>query len=217
MIRGSEIARIIDYTLLRPEATIEDIKRLCEEAKRYGVYSVCINPSYIEIAKDALKESDVKISATIGFPLGMTLPQVKVYEAIEASLRGADELDIVINIGMALSGKWDYVRKELTDIVYATKGKIHKIIIETCLLSRSEKIKAAEAVILSGAEFIKTSTGFSKAGATVEDVRLLKSIAGDSCKIKAAGGIKTLRQATEMIKAGASRIGTSHSGILANL
>lgn len=217
MIRGSEIARIIDYSLLRPEATIEDIKRLCEEAKRYGVYSVCINPSYIEIAKDALKESNVKISATIGFPLGMTLPQVKVYEAIEASLRGADELDIVINIGMALSGKWDYVRKELTDIVYATKEKIHKIIIETCLLSRSEKIKAAEAVILSGAEFIKTSTGFSKAGATVEDVRLLKSIAGDSCKIKAAGGIKTLRQATEMIEAGASRIGTSHSGILANL
>lgn len=217
MIRGSEIARIIDYSLLRPEATIEDIKRLCEEAKRYGVYSVCINPSYIEIAKDALKESNVKISATIGFPLGMTLPQVKVYEAIEASLRGADELDIVINIGMALSGKWDYVRKELTDIVYATKGKIHKIIIETCLLSRSEKIKAAEAVILSGAEFIKTSTGFSKAGATVEDVRLLKSIAGDSCKIKAAGGIKTLRQATEMIEAGASRIGTSHSGIFANL
>lgn len=217
MIRGSEIARIIDYSLLRPEATIEDIKRLCEEAKRYGVYSVCINPSYIEIAKDALKESNVKISATIGFPLGMTLPQVKVYEAIEASLRGADELDIVINIGMALSGKWDYVRKELTDIVYATKGKIHKIIIETCLLSGSEKIKAAEAVIVSGAEFIKTSTGFSKAGATVEDVRLLKSIAGDSCKIKAAGGIKTLRQATEMIEAGASRIGTSHSGILANL
>lgn len=216
-MRGSEIARLIDYSLLRPEATIDDIKRLCEKAKRYGVYSVCINPSYIEIAKDALKESNVKISATIGFPLGMTLPQVKVYEAIEASLRGADELDIVINIGMALSGKWDYVRKELTDIVYATKGKTHKIIIETCLLSGSEKIKAAEAVIVSGAEFIKTSTGFSKAGATVEDVRLLKSIAGDSCKIKAAGGIKTLRQAIEMIEAGASRIGTSHSGILANL
>lgn len=216
-MKGSDIARLIDYSLLRPEATIEDIKRLCEEAKRYGVYSVCINPSYIEIAKDALKGTDAKISAVIGFPLGMTLPQVKVYEAIEASLRGADELDIVMNIGMALSGKWDYVRKELTDIVYATKGKIHKIIIETCLLSEYEKKKAAEAVIASGAEFIKTSTGFSRAGATVEDVRLLKSIAGDSCKIKAAGGIKTLRHAIEMIEAGASRIGTSHSGILANL
>lgn len=213
----TKVAKFIDYSLLKPEATLDDIKRLCEEAKRLGVYSICINPSFITIARDILKESDVKISSVIGFPLGMTLPQVKVYEAIEATLKGADELDIVMNIGMARSGNWDYVKGEISDIIYATKGVIHKIIIETCLLSEAEKIRAAETVISAGAEFIKTSTGFSSGGATAEDVRLLKSVAGDSCKIKAAGGIKTLQQVIEMIEAGASRIGTSHSGILENL
>ncbi len=216
-MQRSDIAKVIDYSLLRPEATVEDIKRLCEEAKRYGFYSVCINPSFITIARDLLRESDVKISTVIGFPLGMNLTRVKIYESIEATLIGADELDIVMNIGMARSGDWDYVKRELSDIIYATKGIVHKIIIETCLLSESEKIKAAEIVIESGAEFIKTSTGFSGAGATVEDIRLLKSIAGDRCRIKAAGGIRTLQQVMEMIDAGASRIGTSHSGILENL
>lgn len=216
-MKRADIAKVIDYSLLKPEATVEDIKRLCEEARRYGVYSVCIHPSYITIAKNLLRGSDVKVSTVIGFPLGMTLPYVKVYEAIEATLKGADELDIVMNIGMAHSGDWDYVRKEVSDIIYATKSTVHKIIIETCLLSESEKIKAAEIIIASGAEFIKTSTGFSRAGATVEDVRLLKSVAGNSCGIKAAGGIKTLQHVMEMIEAGASRIGTSHSGILKNL
>lgn len=216
-MQRSDIAKVIDYSLLRPEATVEDIRRLCEEAKRYGFYSVCINPSFITIARDLLRESDVKISTVIGFPLGMNLTHVKVYESIEATLIGADELDIVMNIGMARSGDWDYVKRELSDIIHATKGMVHKIIIETCLLSESEKIKAAEIVIESGAEFIKTSTGFSGAGATVEDIRLLKSISGDRCRIKAAGGIRTLQQVMEMIDAGASRIGTSHSGILENL
>lgn len=213
----SDLAKVIDYSLLKPEATLDDIKRLCEEAKRFGVYSICINPSFITIARDLLKGSDIKISSVMGFPLGMTLSQVKVYEAIEATLKGADELDIVMNIGMARSGNWDYVKAEISDIIYATKGVIHKIIIEACLLSEAEKIRAAETVIEAGAEFIKTSTGFSRSGATVEDVRLLKSVAGNSCKIKAAGGIKTLQQVIEMIEAGASRIGTSHSGILENL
>ncbi|MFN3396655.1 MAG: deoxyribose-phosphate aldolase [Thermodesulfovibrionales bacterium] len=213
----SDLAKVIDYSLLKPEATLDDIKRLCEEAKRFGVYSICINPSFITIARDLLRGSDVKISSVIGFPLGMTLSQVKVYEAIEATLKGADELDIVMNIGMARSGNWDYVKGEISDIIYATKGVIHKIIIEACLLLREEKIKAAETVIEAGAEFIKTSTGFSRSGATVEDVRLLKSVAGNRCKIKAAGGIKSLQQVIEMIEAGASRIGTSHSGILENL
>lgn len=213
----SGLAKVIDYSLLKPEATLDDIKRLCEEAKRFGVYSVCINPSFITIARDALKGSDVKISTVIAFPLGMTLPEVKVYEAIEATLKGADELDIVMNIGMARSGNWDYVKRETSDIIYATKGIIHKIIIETCLLSEAQKIRAAETVIEAGAEFIKTSTGFSQGGATVEDVRLLRSVAGNRCKIKAAGGIKTLQHVIEMIEAGASRIGTSHSGILENL
>ncbi|MFN3480063.1 MAG: deoxyribose-phosphate aldolase [Thermodesulfovibrionales bacterium] len=213
----SDIAKFIDYSLLKPEATVDDIKRLCEEAKRFGVYSVCINPSFITIARDVLKGCDVKISTVIAFPLGTNLSEVKVFEAIEATLKGADELDIVMNIGMARSGNWDYVRREISDIVCATKGIVHKIIIEACLLSREEKIKAAETVIEAGAEFIKTSTGFSSGGATVEDVRLLKSVAGNHCGIKAAGGIKTLQQVIEMIEAGASRIGTSHSGILENL
>lgn len=216
-MNNSDLAKFIDYSLLKPEATMDDIKRLCEEAKRYGVYSVCINPSFITIARDVLKGSSVKITTVIAFPLGMTFPEVKVYEAIEATLKGADELDIVMNIGMARSGNWDYVKREISDIVCATKGVVHKIIIETSLLSEAEKIRAAETVIEAGAEFIKTSTGFSQAGATVEDVRLLKSVAGNRCGIKAAGGIKTLQQVIEMIEAGASRIGTSHSGILENL
>lgn len=213
----TKVAKFIDYSLLRPEATLEDLKRLCEEARRYGVYSVCINPSFVTFAKDLLKGSDVKISTVIGFPLGMTLPEVKVYEAIEATLKGADELDIVMNLGMARSGNWEYVRSEISDIIYATKASTHKIIIETSILSEAQKIKAAEVVIASGAEFIKTSTGFSGGGATVEDVRLLRSIAGEHCKVKAAGGIRTLQQVMELIEAGASRIGTSHSGILENL
>lgn len=216
-MKKSDIAKFIDYSLLKPEATVDDIKRVCEEAKRYGVYSVCINPSFITIAKDLLKGRGVKISTVIAFPFGMTLPQVKVYEAIEATLKGADELDIVMNIGMARSGDWDYVRRELSDIINATKGITHKIIIETSFLSEAEKIRAAETVIKAGAEFIKTSTGFSSGGATVEDVRLLRSVAGNRCGIKAAGGIKTIQQVIEMIEAGASRIGTSHSGILENL
>jgi len=217
VMNSSEIARITDFSLLKPGATVDDIRRLCEEAIRYGVYSVCVNPSFISLARESLMNSDIKVTTVIGFPLGMTLPQVKVYEAIEAVLLGADELDIVMNTGMARSGDWDYAGREISDIIYATKGVVHKIIIETCLLTRDEKIRAAEVVIATGAEFIKTSTGFSSAGATIEDVRLLKSVAGDRCKIKAAGGIKTSRQALELIRAGASRIGTSHSGIFENL
>lgn len=216
-MKASEIARFIDLALLRPEATVDDIKRHCDEARRYGVYSVCVNPSYIKIARDELRQSDVKVTTVIGFPLGMTLPQVKVYEAIEAMLLGADELDIVMNIGMARSGNWDYVKQELSDIICATKGLVHKIIIETCLLSKEEKIRATEMTLALGAEFIKTSTGFSKEGATVEDVRLLRARSGNRCNIKAAGGIRTLKQAIELIEAGASRIGTSHSGIFENL
>lgn len=213
----SRIAKVIDYSLLRPEATVDDIRRHCEEAIRYGVYSVCINPSFINLAKEALRGSDIKVTTVIGFPLGMTLSKVKVYEAIEAVLMGADELDIVMNIGMARSGNWDYVRGELSEIICATKGITHKIIIESCFLSDEEKIKAAQTVIEVGGEFVKTSTGFGPKGAVAEDVRLLRSAIGDRCGIKAAGGIKTLSQVIELIDAGATRIGTSHSGIFLNL
>lgn len=205
----AKIAGIIDHSLLKPTAISEDIKKLCNEARQYGFYSVCINPFFVSMAKEFLSGSDVKISTVIGFPFGMTLPEVKVYEAVEAVSSGADELDIVMNIGMAKIGKWDIVKNDISDIISATKGVIHKIIIETCYLSHDEKIKASNVMIEAGAEFIKTSTGFGTGGATVEDVRLIKSVAGDACKIKAAGGIKNLFQVREMIKAGAARIGTS--------
>lgn len=219
-----DIAGIIDQSLLRPDATVDDLRRVCDEAIQYGFFSVCINPYYVPFAKEMLSESPVRITTVIGFPHGITLTRVKAYEAIESLLSGADELDIVMNIGMAKSSRWDMVRKDISDVIAATKGAVHKIIIETCFLSREEKIKASEIVLSTGAEFIKTSTGYGSAGATVDDIKLIKSVVKDACGIKASGGIKTLTQVREMISAGANRIGTSsgveivtsHSGILLN-
>lgn len=204
-----EIARIIDQSLLRPDATCDDIKKLCREAKEHGFHSVCINPFFIPFAKRLLSGSPVRITTVIGFPLGMTLTKAKVFEAIESELSGADELDIVMNIGMAKSGRWDIVGKDLGDVISATKNAVHKIIIESCLLSREGKIKAAEIVLKTGAEFVKTSTGFGSGGAVSEDIRLIRSVVRDACGVKASGGIKTLSQAKEMVSAGADRIGTS--------
>lgn len=207
----AEIAGIIDHSLLKPTATSEDIRKLCDEARQFGFYSVCINPFFVSMAKELLSGSDVKITTVIGFPFGMTLPEAKAYEAAKAVSSGADELDIVMNIGMAKTGRWGIVKNDISDVISATKGRIRKIIIEACYLNNAEKIKATEIVLESGAEFIKTSTGFGTGGATVEDIRLIKSIAGNACKIKAAGGIKTLSQVKDMISAGAERIGTSSS------
>ncbi len=219
-----DIAGIIDQSLLRPDATVDDLRRVCNEARQYGFFSLCINPYYVPFAKEMLSGSPVRITTVIGFPHGIILTRVKVYEAIESLLYGADELDVVMNIGMAKSGRWDMVRKDISDVIAATKGAIHKIIIETCFLSREEKIKASEIVLSTGAEFIKTSTGYGSAGATVDDIKLIKSVVKGACRIKASGGIKTLTQVREMISAGANRIGTSrgveivtsHSGILLN-
>lgn len=203
------IAGLIDHSLLRADATVDDIKRLCDEAKRFGFCSVCVNPFFVPLAKDMLSRSGVKVTTVVGFPLGMTLTRVKVYEAIEAVLSGADEIDLVMNIGMARSGQWGYVKKDISDVVSATKGAIHKVIIETCYLDREEKIKASEIVLASGAEFVKTSTGFGPGGASQDDVRLIKSVVKDGCGIKASGGIKTLSHVKELLEAGATRIGTS--------
>ncbi len=207
----AEIAGIIDHSLLKPTAASEDIKKLCDEARQFEFYSVCINPFFVSMAKELLSGSDVKITTVVSFPFGMTLPEAKAYEAAKAVSAGADELDIVMNIGMAKTGRWDIVKNDISDVISATKGRIRKIIIEACYLNNAEKIKATETVLESGAEFIKTSTGFGTGGATVEDIRLIKSIAGNACKIKAAGGIKTLSQIKDMISAGAERIGTSSS------
>lgn len=211
-MNNRNIAKLIDHTLLRPDATVDDIRRLCDEARQYGFYSVCVNPFFVPMVREMLSGSEVKITTVIGFPLGMTNTNAKVYEAVEALNNGVDEIDMVINIGMARTGRWDFVKKDILDVICATKGIVHKVIIETCCLSRDEKIKATETVTETGAEFVKTSTGFGPSGASVDDVKLIKSIVKDSCGIKASGGIKTLAQARELIEAGATRIGTS-SGV----
>lgn len=206
------IAKLIDHSLLRPDATGPQIIKLCEEAGKHGFYSVCIHPSHIKTAREALFKTHVKISAVIGFPLGMTLPQVKIYEAIESVIIGADELDIVINIGNIKSGAWNAVEREAADIVTATPDVVHKIIIETCYLTDDEKKRVCSIIMNSGAAYIKTSTGFGTAGATVKDVELIKSITKNKVSIKAAGGIKKLADVRALVNAGAVRIGTS-SGV----
>ncbi len=211
-MKERNIAKLIDHSLLRPDATEADIVRLCEEAGEYGFFSVCMHPSFLETARDVLFKTHVKTAAVIGFPLGMSLSRVKIYEAMESVIKGADELDIVINIGMAKSGDWQGMEREITDIVTATPEAVHKVIIEACYLTDDEKRKACAAIINAGAKFIKTSTGFGPSGAVVRDVELIRSVTKGKVGIKAAGGIKTLKEVTAFIEAGATRIGTS-SGV----
>jgi deoxyribose-phosphate aldolase len=207
-----DIAGVIEHSLLGPTATAGDIIRLCEEAVRHGFYSVCINPHFVRAAKEALAGSGVRVTTVIGFPLGATLTEAKVHEAMDASLLGADELDMVMNIGEAKAGNWGVVAKDISDVVMATRECVHKVIIEACYLTGEEKKRAAHAALEAGAEYVKTSTGFGPGGAGEEDVRLIKSVVGGSARIKAAGGIKTLSQIRGMLEAGASLIGTS-SGV----
>jgi deoxyribose-phosphate aldolase len=208
----NDIASIIDHTNLRADTTEKDIIQLCNEAITYGFFSVCIHPSFLRKAAEELSGRGPRVSTVIGFPLGLTLTQVKVYEAVEAVLNGADELDMVINPGWARSDEWGAVEKEISDIVAATPGVIHKVIIETCYLSDSQKKRAAQAVIDSGGEFVKTSTGFAPAGAVVDDVALLRTVTKDAVGIKAAGGIEHVKDVRAFLNAGATRIGTS-SGV----
>ncbi len=208
----TDIARFIDHTLLRPDATEKDVIKLCDEAGTYNFHAVCIHPSFVSTAREVLYQSHTKIAAVIGFPLGMTLTRVKIYEAMEAVTKGAGELDIVINISNAISDNWSSVQDEIADIITATPDVLHKIIIETCYLSEGRKKKACTAVMNAGAEFIKTSTGFGPSGAQARDVELIHSVTEGKIGIKAAGGIKTLADTRAFIHAGATRIGTS-SGI----
>ena len=207
----SDIAKLIDHTLLRPDAAVSEINRLCEEALEFGFHSVCVNPFFIPPAKDVLSGSSVKVTTVVGFPLGMTLSRVKVYEAIEAALNGCDEIDFVMNLGMAKEGRWDLVATDISDVISSTRGIVHKVIIETCFLNVDEKIRASQMVREAGAEFVKTSTGFGRGGATVEDIRLIKSAVENNCGVKASGGIRTTDQVIRLIEAGAVRIGTSAS------
>ncbi len=205
-------AKYIDHTYLKAEGTSKNIDKLIAEAIEHGFKTVCVNSSWVKYAKAKLKDTEIGITSVIGFPLGAMTTQAKVFEAKLAVDHGADEIDMVINIGRLKEGQFDYVLNEIKDIKKAIGNHVLKVIIETALLTDDEKIKATEITINSGAEFVKTSTGFSYHGATPEDVKLMKKVVGDKILIKAAGGVKTPADLDEMITIGASRIGTS-SGV----
>ncbi|AAM24230.1 Deoxyribose-phosphate aldolase [Caldanaerobacter subterraneus subsp. tengcongensis MB4] len=206
------IAKMIDHTLLKPNATKEEIKKVCEEAREYGFASVCINPCFVDLAYEMLKDTDVKVCTVVGFPLGANTIETKVVEAVEAVKKGATEIDMVLNISMLKSGEYDYVKKEIGEVVKAVKSHgdiVVKVILETCYLSDEEKIKACEISKEAGADFVKTSTGFGPGGATVEDVKLMRKVVGENFGVKASGGIRSYEDAKAMIEAGANRIGAS--------
>lgn len=201
--------KMIDHTLLKPEATKEMIENLCKEAKEYDFKSVCVNPYWVSTAYEELRDSDVLVCTVVGFPLGSTTKETKFFETDFAVQEGADEIDMVINVGALKSKQYDVVLEDIKSVVQAANGRTVKVIIETCLLSDEEKVKACELSMEAGANFVKTSTGFSTAGAKVEDVELMKSIVGDNLEVKASGGIRDLDTALKMIEAGATRLGVS--------
>ena len=202
--------KLIDHTLLKQDASPEQIVSLCEEAKKFDFMSVCVNPAYVPLAASCLKGSDVKVCTVIGFPLGMNLTKTKVEEAVLTVKEGAQEVDMVINVGMLKAGHDDYVREEIKEIKQAVGSKtILKVIIESCLLNNDEIVRACKAAKEAGADFVKTSTGFSTGGATVEAVKLMRETVGPEMGVKASGGVRTHEDLIKMVEAGANRIGTS--------
>ncbi|AVX20032.1 MULTISPECIES: deoxyribose-phosphate aldolase [Carboxydocella] len=220
-----EIAAMIDHTLLKPETTPEQIIKLCQEAREHEFASVCVNPAYVALAARELADSPVKVCTVIGFPLGANRPQIKAQETELAIREGAREVDMVINIGAAKAGDWQLVEEDIRAVVAAARNLekeagqiIVKVIIETCLLTDEEKVKACQAAVNAGADFVKTSTGFAGGGATVADVELMRKTVGPTIGVKASGGVRNLEQARAMIAAGANRIGTSNGvAIMAGL
>lgn len=207
------LASYIDHTILKPEATKQDVLRLCDEAKQYGFASVCVNAYYTKLVADALCGSEVKTCVVVGFPLGATFTEIKARETEVAIANGADEVDMVINVGALKDKDYDIVEQDIKAVVDVAKGKaIVKVIIETCLLTDEEKVKACELSVAAGADFVKTSTGFSTGGATVEDIALMRKTVGDKALVKASGGVRDFKGAKAMVDAGADRIGAS-SGI----
>lgn len=209
---ADDLSSTIDHTLLKPEATEAQVENLCREAMEYGFYSVCVNPWFVPFCTRILRRSGVKVCTVIGFPLGATTPEAKAYETRDAIGEGADECDMVINVGALKSGRDDFVEKDIRSVVRAAgPNNVVKVILETCLLTDEEKVRACEIAKKAGADFVKTSTGFSTGGATVEDIILMRKAVGAEMGVKASGGVRTREDAEKMVKAGASRIGASAS------
>lgn len=208
-----KLNKYIDHTLLKADATKKEIQKLCDEAKEFNFATVCINPTWIETVKGFLKNSEVKITTVIGFPLGANTLETKVFETEQAVKNGADEIDMVINIGLLKDKKYDVVLKEIQAIRMVTKNKILKVILETCFLTKEEIIKACQLAIEAQVDFVKTSTGFGTSGANEKDIEIMKQTVNNKVKVKASGGIKTLEDALKMIEKGADRLGTS-SGVI---
>lgn len=206
------LAKYIDHTILKPEATVEDVRKLCGEAKEYGFASVCVNACYAKLVSTELAGSDVKTCVVVGFPLGAMTKAAKAFETTEAIENGANEIDMVINVGALKAKDYKLLKEDIEAVVNAAKGKaIVKVIMETCLLTDEEKVKACEVSKEAGADFVKTSTGFSTGGATKEDIAIMRKTVGENLGVKASGGIRDYNTAMEMINAGASRIGASAS------
>ena len=202
--------KLIDHTLLKQDASPAQIIKLCEEAKEFDFMSVCVNPAYVPLAAKCLEGSDVKVCTVIGFPLGMNLTKTKVEEAELCIKQGADEIDMVINVGMLKAGHDDYVKEEIKLLKEVAGSRILKVIIETCLLTDEEKVRACQLSKEAGADFVKTSTGFSTGGATAHDVALMRKTVGPDMGVKASGGVRTHEDLIAMVEAGANRIGTSN-------
>lgn len=212
-----ELARWIDHTLLKPDATEEEVRKICEDALQYHFASVCVNPTWVPLVYRMLRGSGSKVCTVVGFPLGATFPEVKAAETKVAVEKGADEIDMVLNIGALKSGHFDLVERDIRAVVRAAGRRTVKVILETCLLSDEEKVKASVISRHAGADFVKTSTGFSKGGATVKDVALMRKVVGSEMGVKASGGVRTYDEACKMVEAGATRIGASASvAIVAN-
>lgn len=206
------IEKYIDHTLLKPDAPTEAIRKICAEAREHGFMSVCVNSCHVKLVSEELKGSGVRTCCVVGFPLGAMATEPKAFEAAYCAANGADEVDMVINIGAAKDGNWELVEDDIRSVTEAAHkgGALIKVIIETCLLTDEEKVKACEAAMRAGADYVKTSTGFSTGGAKPEDVRLMRSVVGDKLGVKASGGVRTPEDAEAMISAGASRLGTSN-------
>lgn len=205
----NNINKLIDHTLLKAFATSDDVKKICEEAIKYDFASVCVNPCHVSLVSELLKDSDVRVCTVIGFPLGANTIEIKQAETMDAVSNGAEEIDMVINIGKAKEHDFNYIKEEIEAVVSAANGNLVKVILETCYLSSEEIIEVCKMASIAGAQFVKTSTGFGTGGAKVEDVELMRKNILDTMSVKASGGVRTLDDLNKMVEAGASRIGAS--------